>query len=588
MTSPDPRSIWTTLRERAAREPMPDPTGVTVATYLDIAERIVRAAVPWQDRFGAIVDPYRHFQSSTLTPRFVGALGQLIGAGRCADLLDVCARSYEQVLSTITDPRTVPEFSLKELVLAHEALRTRVARERVERWEAHWRDYRLECAASCVHRNLDNNFNTFALVGEFARIQAGLGGDMAFVERLIEKEMRHIDENGMYEDPGGPLTYHVVVMQQWALLLMLGYRGRYHAAVRDAVRRGGLASLLMQSVTGQAPFGGRSNQFHHMEAQSAALFEVCARLARDDGDALLAGAFKRAARRDVALIRPWIMEMEPYRHLKQGFHPSLDHGNDAPGLYSVYGTLPASLLGMAVRTADETIGERLTPAELGGYVFCTTPRFHQVFAHCGGWTIQVDTKANLEKDATGLGRVQRVGLRPETILAGSIPARPNYSFAFPLPQRNVAIGPEWGAGQVCRLADFSAEIREVRVSRREESPEHVAFEIEYAGDLGGLRSVREHYDLTPAGLRYRAETDPATRALRYTVPIIETDGDARSEVESDGHAIRVLYRGGSFSVTVENGSISLTDERDANRNALYRVALATSSAGAMALRISSP
>ncbi|HCU36023.1 MAG TPA: hypothetical protein DGT21_11425, partial [Armatimonadetes bacterium] len=33
------------------------PTGIGREVYLDLAERIVRAAVPWQDERGAIINP---------------------------------------------------------------------------------------------------------------------------------------------------------------------------------------------------------------------------------------------------------------------------------------------------------------------------------------------------------------------------------------------------------------------------------------------------------------------------------------------------------------------------------------------------
>jgi len=581
--------VWRRLRPGLAKAPTPGPTGVAVPVYLDVAERIVRAAVPWQDRCGVIVDPYLRYHASTCTPRFVGALGQLIGAGRCEDLVDACVRSYEYALATLNEPAVSPEFSVKELVFAYHALRDKVAADRLARWEAHWRDYDAASAFGCVRRDQDSNFNTFGLVGEFARIRAGLGGSMDLVERLLEGELRRVDDNGMYEDPNGPLTYHVVVLQQWALLLSLGYAGEHAEAVAHIVRRGGIASLLMQSVVGQSPFGGRSNQFHHNEAQAAGLFEACARLAMDDGDPVLAGAFKRSARRGVAMILPWIMQMEPYRHLKQGFHPGLDHGTDSSGVYSVYGLLIASLLGMAARLADETILERSTPAESGGYVFATGGNFHQVFASCGGWSVQIDTRAVPGKDATGLGRVQRVGLRPEAILAGSIPAEPAYSFAYDLPQRSLAIGPQWESetGAVHRLADLSEEIADVRVSVTEERPERVAFEIAYTGDLGGARSVREFYELDAGGLRYRADVAPRPKALAYAVPVIETDGDQASQVAPTAEGLRVSYRGGVFRLGVMGGTLALTDERDSNRNATYRAALALpSTSSPMTLSIS--
>ena len=105
-----------------------------------------RAATPWQNPMGVVVDPYLHIHASTTTPRFVGALGQLIGFGRCDDLVDACARAFDYALSTLTEPRLAPEFNTKELALAWPAIKDRVSEERRERWAATWRLYRPDCA----------------------------------------------------------------------------------------------------------------------------------------------------------------------------------------------------------------------------------------------------------------------------------------------------------------------------------------------------------------------------------------------------------------------------------------------------------
>lgn len=589
-TQPHPLAErWQAVRAELAEAPPCRPTGITSETYLDIAEKLARTAAAWQDRFGAIIDPYSHYETSTCTPRFVGTLGQAIGFGRCPELVDVCVKSYENCLGRISHPWNAPEFAVKELVLAHRALRDKVPPERHHTWEMHWRDYNAEAAYNCCYHNVDHNYNTFGLTGEFLRIKEGLGGRLDFVDQLIEKELKHVDEFGMYHDPGCPLTYHVVVMQQWALILMMGYRGAHYQHVSEAVRRGGLSSLLMQSCVGNAPFGGRSNQFHHCEAQGAALFEVCARLARQDGDEVLASTFKRAARRGLGLTLHWIMDMEPWRHLKQGFHPSLEHGSDSGGLYSVYGLLAGSLCGIATHVADESISEVTTPAEMGGYVFAVHPEFNKVFASCGGWSLEIDTKANQTKDSTGLGRVHRIGLQPEAILSGSIPANPEYSFALELPQRNVAIGPEWDGpdGNVHRLADFSDEITNTELVVHEQNRNRLAFDVVYEGDFAGVRSVRESYELDSDGIRYGVQAEPAPKQLRYTMPIIETDGDVESDVQVQPNRVQVSYRGGSFAVGVERGTLALTAERNTNRNATYRTAIGSPERNQpMALRIS--
>ena len=69
---------WTNLHSAIGNAPVPQPTGITRDFYLDLAERIARVAVTWQDKNGVVIDPYFKKEANSCTARFVGALGQLI------------------------------------------------------------------------------------------------------------------------------------------------------------------------------------------------------------------------------------------------------------------------------------------------------------------------------------------------------------------------------------------------------------------------------------------------------------------------------------------------------------------------------
>jgi len=366
------------------------------------------------------------------------------------------------------------------------------------------------------------------------------------------------------------MTYDLVVRQKLDLMLSEGYSGSELQWVEEVCRRGAIVSLLMQSTTGQCPFGGRSNQFHFVEAHFACLCECRARYYHARGQAALAGAFKRAGRRAIAMTRPWVTGIQPFRHTKQGFLPSLEHGVDSGGYYSVYGLLMASLCATAYHLADDNIPEVITPAELGGYVLQLSPAFHKVFATCAGYHMQIDTRADLSKDATGLGRFHHEGAWPETALSMPITATPTYSFCFQTPLRNMAIGPAWldAEGNQHRLADFSDEIEQVTLVVHQQTPGHVAFDLHYTGDMAGVRSIRESCDLTADGLSYAVALSPTPAAVWITVPAIRTDGDAESLDRSDDRCVRIEYRGWVFEV-VGPCPQRASDPPAANRNALY-------------------
>lgn len=563
--------LWAGLRERLAAAPSPPPTGVTRELCLDLAEHIVRAATAWMDPSGAVVDPHHGHPDQFSTARFVGALGNLIAAGRCDDLRPACVAAYDNCLARLPDHTQSPEFFIKELMYAHAALKERVDAATLARWERAWAAHDPRRSYNCVVSGLDHNLNVFALAGEFFKRREGLADHTALIEDLLAGQGRHFTPAGMYRDPGDPITYDLVVRQQLDLLLSHGYDGPNADWVREACRRGALASLLMQSVTGQTPFGGRSNQFHFVEAHFACMCEAQARMWRDRGDAVTAGAFKRAGRRAVAMTVPWVLGMKPLRQLKQGFDPALEHGIDSGGYYSVYGLLMASLCATAYHLADDSIPEHLTPAELGGYVVELFPAFHKVFATCAGYHVELDTRADLHKDATGLGRLHRAGAWPETALSASITATPRYAFAFPAPARCLAIGPAWtdAQGGERRLAELSGEIADVRVTVKEQSERRVAFEVRYEGDLAGAPQVTERYRLDADGLAYESSPEPAHAWL--LVPVIIGDGAAEARcVQRDG-ALEATYRGTRYEV--RGHDVRLTDDPPAgNRNALYRTA----------------
>ena len=571
--------LWQRLRLETGAAPKPSPVGITREFYLDMAERIVRIAAGWQDESGTHIDPYTGEEPVTCTARFAGALGLLIKAGRCQDLIEVCANSYEAYLKRLDDVEHAPEFWTKELMYAHEALKDKVPSQQRQRWELAWKNHKpRQCYVSSVH-NLTNNFLVFAVTGEFFKQRQGLGGDAELIEEAIDCLLGDFTEFGMYRDPHDPVTYDLVTRQQLDLIRNYGYAGPNLERITEVCRRGALTSLLYQSTTGQMPFGGRSNQLHFVEAHFACQCESQARFYKQKGDLVTAGIFKRAARRAVKMTAPWIMDMEPFRHTKQGFDPELMHGRDFYyGDYSVYAILGASLLGTAYYLADETIEEVTTPAETGGYVFDLWPAFHKVFATCGGYHIEIDTRADHEKDATGLGRIHRDGIMPELALSGSIAASPKYTLAPTFgQQKNLAIGPAWidDTGKERRLADFEDEIQNVSLNVIEETTQKVAFDVEYDGNFGQCRKITEKYGLSQTGISYEVLFDNSALTSYILIPLLKTDGMAESRIQVEADGFSVEYRGCRYRIFAPAAAkVMLSDDKPAaNRTAAYLTAI---------------
>jgi len=407
------------------------PTCTTRDLYAELSEPIVKKAVEWQDDTGRIIDPILEVETSTATPRFVGALGFLIREGRCLDLVDVCAKSMtvasKDLYNASKRPVSGPEFYVKELIVGYLALKDKVKKSLVDMWEHRLGDYDPEKTYAAVFSKMNpdkvRNVCTFALAGEGLKLYYGLSENAEFIERYLGHQLQFFTEFGMYRDPNNPITYDYIARMNLTLLIYFGYKERYFQVLNEFLRKGALTTLLYMSPSGQTPFGGRSNQFLFNEATLALICEYEAARYKKLGVLRLAGAFKRAARLAALSVKKWL-SMSPFRHIKNGFLPETMHGCENYGSYSAYSLLIASQFGFAHLLADDSIEEKPAPFEVGGYVLHLPNAFHKVFATVKGYHIEIDTSADRKYDATGLGRIHKATAPTEIALSMPITSTP--------------------------------------------------------------------------------------------------------------------------------------------------------------------
>jgi hypothetical protein len=511
----------------------------------------------------------------------VAAVAILIGAGRCEDLTEVAIRAMDrasQDLCFASQRKTPgPDFFTRDLSMGTRFLRKKVSAEHAARWEQWLGDFDPEETYWDVARKkeVQHNWNLYAVVGEFLKSAEGIADNREFIERYLEYQKRYFTSYGMYKDPNDPITYDYTVRQGLSLMLFSGYRGPHRSFYEEMLRRGALTTLFALSPKGEGAYGGRSNQFHLMEAMLACIFEFEARRVAREGDPKLAGMFKRAAHFAAEATRRWLDEA-PFRHTKNRFHPVSRHGCDSYGNYDVYSLLAANLFGVAYLMADDRIGEEPCPFEQGGILIELPEDFHKVFATCQGYHIQIDTRGDHAFDATGLGRLHRIGAPGELALSSPIVSAPKYDVAVPPFRRNVAIGPAWleADGRWRYLADYEEEIASVTVERIEETVEEVAFRVIYSGDLGNARSVIEHYRLNREGLAVRDEVQGDVQAIRACIPLLYTDGLIPAEIGRQPGGFRVKYEGWMYEVTCREKELKMGIEKGLapNRNGIYRIA----------------
>jgi len=359
-----------------------------------------------------------------------------------------------------------------------------------------------------------------------------------------------------------------------SLLFHSGYRDPLFPFFDEMLRRGALTMLLCLSPTGEAPFGGRSNQQNFNEATIALICEFEALRYQKAGNAELAGVFKRTARIAALSVRRWL-DLRPVRFTKNEFPPESQHGRQKDyGFYAVYSLLIASQFGFAGWLADPAIAERPAPFETGGYVIRLGDDFHKIFATCGGYHIEIDTRADPHYDATGLGRLHKAGAPSETALSTPAVAHPDYLVSTSPSPRNVAIGPGWEQnGKIWWLSDLSREIEKADVETLAESADRVKFRITY-GSGPNEPTVAETYELTRNGLTMTCEILGQADSVYFQVPLIETDGTHHSKIEADGRSFQVVYQGRTYRVRcLSPGPVDtrLEEFTAPNRNGVYRV-----------------
>ncbi len=550
--------------------------------YLDIAENIARQATEWQYPDGMIGDPYNEkgVESITATARYTAALGHLAHAGRCRDLAENAMRAMDwccsQFASHWRTGRKWPavNFNLKDMMVLYEALKGTAPWERFQRWTEQLRGP----AAEDIYEG-ERNWVFYGVAAETMRIKHGLSQGWAWCDRMLEDQMSWWTPDGMYRDPNDPVTYDLTVRQCLAMMLENGYQGAYAEWARDTLRKGALTTLLFVSPTGCAPFGGRSNQFHIMEGMIAYFGEWQARQEAQAGNGRLAGAFRRMALAGAEAVSRWALQ-KPYRSLKNQIREQPFFGQDGYGrkqnAHSGYGLLAANLFAGAHHVADRTIAPAPAPADIGGYVLHLPNAFHRVWATAGPYHIQIDTMGQPGYDATGLGRLHKAGVPIETGLNMSIVSSPSYMLPVEQAQRSVAIGVGWPFEEDWwYLASANRQTHSVALQVHREERDCVEFTVTYTSKekgLPGASSVQETYRLTPVGLGGTIRVPGAPR-LRLQVPVIETDGKFRSEIEVHEDRVEVRYAGHEYKLRVLDGCVGNMMEKwqAPNRNGIHRV-----------------
>lgn len=581
---------YTKMVTEILRSPMPDHWKSSQAdkrVYLDMMEKIVRMAATWVDANGAVIDPYFKAEFGQTTPRFVSSASILLHFGRIEDLKPLVIRAMTYSCTQLaTGKGDSPDFWMRELSTAFICLKPLVSKELVASWETLFKQVDPEKTYRVVdpaHKKLDqlHNWAVYSSGGEYIREAYGLTPSShnflygkKFFETYMQPQMVHFTKEGMYRDPNDPITYDITTRLQIANALAYGYDGKLKDQYSELLRRGGLTMLLFTSPDGMAPYGGRSGQFQFQEGIIAALSELEANRYKNS-DKKLAGVFKRQAHLSALSMRRWIMDMEPLRHIKNGFIPEAQHGIDGYGKYSVYALYCSSVLGLAALYADDTIREYPCFSETGGYLFELFPAFHKVFATVGGSHVEIDTKGDLHYESTGLGRFHVRNVPAELGLSMSFTSEPNYRMADSLKaQEPCAIGPAWKVNHTMfSLADLSEDLTHELIPRQV-NKDTIEFDIDYRSKAANNGTILQRYKLYRNNLSITSRiNDSGTHvdSVYFIVPLLVSTGLFESRIVAEPGRIMVHYMDHRYIIEFDKeDTFTIDQDLFANRNGIYR------------------
>lgn len=518
------------------------PQPVSREMYLDIMEKAVLAYTTEDiQRYSSTVDAKGVTEHGF--GRLTSNIGILVSHGRLPELkeqfehmMDLCVREMPKT------SKAGNEFAIKEIVLClQECERSGIfTREKIQAWKDGLSGARAE---ELYHPHKPggkkaDNWGVFGVASECARVMAGIGGDIEWAEVRIADQIRWFDENGMYMDPNQPITYDFVTRLQFMAALKMGYSGPSRAALEERLLKSAPYTLQMQSVSGEYPFGGRSNGFLFNESVYAAVCEYYASWFRQSGDEAMASRFKAAALRSVRSLDYWL-EQKPVRHIKNRFPTETKYGCEGYAYFDKYMVTMGSFAFLAYLFADDSIVPASKPEKASTFV--TSPAFHRVMMNSGGYTAEFELNADKEHDSNGLGRFQRAGAPPVIALSCPCPtSHPHYHTDIENPGP-LSIAPCWDSYKVVSSAPGKLVLTDG--------------ESVWTSRLGkkGIRMT-----LTGKG------------SQMMTVPALIFDGETHPEVSSDEHSVTVRFKGWKAVYSSPDGSVTDTGKIHTNRSGHLR------------------
>lgn len=500
-------------------------------------------------------------------PRLTANIGILIAHGRRRELLPLFLEMMDFCCNTIPRVKAANDFSVREIIncLAEVEAHALASDAQIATWKTALSQidpYTCYTKIAKAPEELQFNWALFTAVSEFRRNVAGLADTAEIIDIQLATQFKRFDENGMYRDDDqdyAPMVYDHVPRALLAILLRLGYCGKYRDKIDGILKNAALLSLKMQSVTGEIPFGGRSNQFVFNEAILAIVFEYETARYLKTGELALAGKFKAATSRALNQITNRLSQ-KPVYHVKNRYPTQSKHGCEHYAYFDKYMITTASFLYEAYLCAkahaDVEAIEDFTPV-----AWQTSRYFHALFLRAGGYTLQFDVAADLHYDASGLGRIHKTGAPSAICLSLPCPEKPFYTVQTESPRAlslcaGVKSGEDW----------IFATNRETVYQTAKLGHDDQTATAELLCCFANGIAVKGFYTVSENGVTVDlcGEGD-----IAFSLPAFAFDGETHTEITVAPNLLEIRYEG--YVCRYEtNGNVVDLGFTAENRNGCYR------------------
>ena len=504
-------------------------------------------------------------------PRLTSNLGILIAHGkkpelknRFIEMMDLCCDEIPTALGR-NGHGVGNDFSVKEIIFCLLEIEKAnvVGKNLTDRWR--------ECLKNIIPKETYSvispvppvrigNWAAFGAASEQVRKYAGIGCDDEFIENQIKSQLFSFDSNGMYRDPGEPMVYDFVTRLQLAVAMHFGYRGESCGKLEEQFVKSADITLMMQSVSGEIPFGGRSNQFLHNETFFAALCEFYASFFKQKGDKEKAARFKKAAQLAIDNLILWLKN-DKIRHIKNYYDTNSKYGCESYAYFDKYMITTGSWLYLAYVFSDDEINDFDDIVKTENYICETSRYFHKVFSRFNDYFIEIETNADTHYDCSGLGRVHKKGAPSSICLSTPFTKTPDYCLDLENPTNYSVCGGVATQDEVIYGFDNNAEYKLVEKCITENFT-YIKFECK----KDNVFMFYQSFVVSDEGVEVLVE---GNNELEITFPVFYFDGREYTQISVNENRVCVKYNNSVCEFSSE-GLIKDNKKILANRNGHYK------------------